>query len=261
MPISSFEIPSKTKRPLCQALGLQSPGLVAVAGSGGKTALVEALCRELAADGKAVALSTTTHIYPPSARLCDAPWLWGEAIPDTAQIKARLKPGQVVAVARGMSAQGKLQGLTAPQMAALAASKAWVMVEADGAARKPLKAWAPHEPAWPGGESLRVVLLGASALGRALTPELVHRHELFALEAGIKLGEEITPRALTQALLSPLGPFRDRPPGVALRLVINQTDAASPQLVDALAGEIKAQAGGWLRVLKGKLRWGGLEPV
>lgn len=260
MTVPSSETPAEKTRPLCQALGLRKPGLVAVAGSGGKTALVEALCAELAADGQSVALSTTTHIYPPPARLCDAPWFWGKAVPEATQISEKLAPGRVVAVARGMNAQGKLQGLSMEQIAALARGNAWVVAEADGAARKPLKAWAPHEPAWPGGEALRVVLVGASALGCSFKPELVHRHELFTQEAGITLGDEITPQALARVLLSPKGPFRERPAGVEWRLVINQVDAAPPALVEALAGEIRARAGDWLVLLKGKLRWGGLEP-
>jgi probable selenium-dependent hydroxylase accessory protein YqeC len=261
MPDSFSENRSNSAGTLCRALGLQHPGLVAVAGSGGKTALAEGLCAELAAAGQTVALSTTTHIYPPPARLCGQPWFWGETIPDAAHIRERLQPGRVVAVGRGMSPQGKLQGLSADQTAALAASRAWVVVEADGAARKPLKAWAPHEPAWPGGEMMRVVLAGASALDRTFTPDLVHRHQLFAQEAGIRLGDEITPQALARVLLSPLGPFRERPSGIEWRLIINQADAAQPQMVEALAGEISARAGDWLRLLKGKLRWGGLEPV
>jgi probable selenium-dependent hydroxylase accessory protein YqeC len=97
-------------------------------------------------------------------------------------------------------------------------------------------------------------------LGRSFKPELVHRHELFAQEAGITLGDEITPQALARVLLGPKGPFRERPSGTSLRLVINQVDAASPALVESLAGEIRTRAGDWLNLLKGKLRWGGLEP-
>lgn len=231
-----------------------------MAGSGGKTALVAALCRELAADGQPVALSTTTHIYPPSARLCGPAWLWGEALPEKAEIKKRLKQGKVLAVARGMNPQGKLEGLSQEQMAVLATSGAWVVVEADGAARKPLKAWAPHEPAWAGGEDSRVVLVGASGLGRPLSPDLVHRHQLFRQAADLELGQNITPAALARVLLGPGGPFRERPAGMAFSLVINQIDAARPALVDSLARELKSRAGGWLGVLKGKLRQGRLEP-
>jgi probable selenium-dependent hydroxylase accessory protein YqeC len=252
--------PSKSSRPLCQTLRLAGPGLVAVAGSGGKTVLVEALCRELAGGGERVVLSTTTHVYPPPARLCGPAWLWGEAAPPLAEIQKRLEVGRVLAVARGMNPQGKLQGLSREQMAVLASSGAWLVVEADGAARKPLKAWASHEPAWPGGEIARVVLVGASALGRPFSSELVHRHNLFGQAAGMVPGDRISPAALARVLLGPSGPFQGIQPGVVQVLVINQIDAAPPAVVEALVQELQARAGGWLRVLKGRLRWGDLQP-
>ncbi len=261
MPASPPVKSKKNLGPLCKSLGLEKPGIAAVVGSGGKTALIEALAAELAAKGQIVALSTTTHIYPPPARICGPAWLWGDGIPLLAAINERLNPGKTVAVAQKLNSQGKLKGLSTEQVVSLAASGAWVLVEADGAARKPLKAWAPHEPAWPGNEMLRVVLVGASALGKPLGPERVHRHQEFAQAAGIKTGDEISPQALVQVLLGPMGPFGQRPPGVEWSLVVNQIDAASPGLVAALIDELKTQAGGWLRLLKGKVRWGSLESV
>lgn len=247
--------------PLCDALGLHSPGIVAVAGSGGKTTLVQALAAELAAKGQTVAISPTTHIYPPPARFCGLAWLWQGGTPSPAEIKARLEPGKVTAVAQSLTSQGKLKGLNQEQITALAASGAWLLVEADGAARKPLKAWAPHEPVWPGSEALRVVLVGARALGKPLTPELVHRHEEFAQAAGMDLGGRITPQNLTKVVLGPAGPFGERPSGVDWCLVVNQVDAAPPELVDSLIRVLYAEAGGWLRLYKGRARWGGLERV
>lgn len=247
--------------PLGAALRLESPGVIAVAGSGGKTTLLQALAAELAASGQMAVLSPTTHIYPPPARLCGPAWLWGNGVPLLDEIKARLQPGKVIAVAQKLTSQGKLKGLSSEQVAVLAGTGAWILVEADGSARKPLKAWAPHEPAWPGHETLRLVLLGAKALGKPLTAQLVHRHEEFARAAGMSLGDRITPQALARVLLGPAGPFGNPPPAVDWCLVINQIDAVSPDLVESLAAELKSGAGSWLRLLKGRIRWGDLEEV
>lgn len=253
---------------LASTLGLDVPGVVAVAGSGGKTTLVEALAAELAAAGAAVAIAPTTRIYPPPASLCGPAWLWGEGIPTPREIEDRLRPGRVLAVAAEMDLQGKLRGLGPGQVAALAGagdSAAWVLVEADGAARKPLKAWAPHEPAWPEGEGPRLVVAGARGLGRPLSPELVHRARRFARAAGLEPGQPITPAALARVLLGPEGPFREAPPAADLTLVVNQVDTASPPLVAALGREVTAVAAERglerLRVLAGRLRWGRLEPL
>jgi probable selenium-dependent hydroxylase accessory protein YqeC len=247
--------------PICSDLGLRTPCIVAVAGSGGKTTLVQALAAELAAKGQTVAISPTSHIYPPPARLCGPAWLWQDEIPAQDEIKAQLKEGRIIAVAQRLTSQGKLKGLNPEQVEALAASGAWLLVEADGAARKPLKAWAGHEPVWPGGEELRVVMVGARALGKPLTPELVHRHDVFAGSAGLSMGDRITSQVLTKVLLGPAGPFGERPPGVELCLVVNQVDAASPELVESLLDELKSQAGAWLKLYKGRVRWGALERV
>lgn len=261
MPTTPTTDAPQTMGPLCDALGLCSPGIVAVAGSGGKTTLVQALAIELAAKDQAVAISPTTHIYPPPARLCGPAWLWGDDTPSLDEIAERIGPGKVMVVAQRLNSQGKLKGLNQDQVAALAASGAWLVVEADGAARKPLKAWAPHEPAWPGSELLRVVLVGARALGKPLGPELVHRHEEFCQAAGIGLGDRITPRSLTQVVLGPAGPFGERPAGVDCCLVVNQVDAAPPELVKSLLGRLQEQAGTWLRLYRGRVRWGDLEVV
>lgn len=247
--------------PLGTALRLKSPGVIAVAGSGGKTTLLQALAAELAAHGQMAVLSPTTHIYPPPARLCGPAWLWGDGAPSLDEINARLQPGKVIAVAQKSTSQGKLKGLSPEQVAVLTESGAWILVEADGAARKPLKAWAPHEPAWPGKEMQRLVLLGAKALGKPLTPQLVHRPEEFARAAGMSLGDRITPQALARVLLGPAGPFGEPPPAMDWCLVINQIDAASPDLVESLIAELQSGAGNWLRLLKGRIRWGDLEGV
>jgi len=242
-------------------LGLARPGVVAVAGSGGKTALVEALAAELAGAGERVALCTTTLIYPPPARLCRPAWLWGGEVPAPAEIWAALRPGEVLAVANELNQAGKLTGLTAGQVRVLAASGAWVVAEVDGAARKPLKAWAPHEPAWPGGERLRVVLAGASGLGRPLSLDWVHRPETFAAQSGLTLGQAVTPQALLKVLLGAKGPFRDLPAGMERALVINQTDAVPPRVMEAMTSQLAAQAPAGLRLFRGRLCWGDLEPL
>lgn len=232
-----------------------------MAGSGGKTALVEALAAELAAAGERAALCTTTLIYPPPARLCRPAWLWGEATPPPDEIAAALRPGEVLAVAQELNQAGKLTGLTPPQVAALAASGAWVVAEVDGAARKPLKAWATHEPVWPGGERLRVVVAGASGLGRPLGLDWVHRPEIFAAESGLGLGQAVTPAALIRVLFGAKGPFRELPAGMERALIINQADAVPPRVMEAMASQLAGQAPAGLRLLKGRLRWGDLEPL
>ncbi len=245
--------------PLCRALGLYGPQVAALVGSGGKTTLMHRLAREIAAAGGKVVVTTTTRIYPPQAGEAGETWFWGEGSPPPGDIARRLAgPGTLYLAARS-TAEGKLAGLGPGQMAALAqVPELWVLVEADGSARLPLKGWAPHEPACPAETGTMVVLAGASGLGRRLSERWAHRPLAFAEAAGIRLGDEITPLALARALSGSQGPLRALPPGARAVAVINQAEAASPTMLDELFARLR-QGGAYARLLKASLRRGSLE--
>lgn len=246
--------------PLCRALGLSRPLLLAIAGSGGKTTLMLALAAELAAAGQAVVATTTTKIFSPGPERAAGPWLLAGALPDAAGLEQRLAGGRPLAVADGLSGEGKLTGLNREQLAALAVRPGlWVLAEADGAAGRPLKAWAEYEPVLPEGAGALVVVVGASGLGRPLSPETVHRPELFAAASGLAPGMAVSAEALARVLTGPEGPLRAWPAGRAAALIANQADAADPGELMALG---RALAGGpFAPLLAGSLAQGRLFPL
>jgi hypothetical protein len=115
---------------LAEELGI-GHGITAVIGSGGKTSLLDALAREL--DGTVV-LTTTTHVLPFGCPvLTDA---------DERAVEQALWYSRVVCVGTPTGdGSGKL---AAPRlkMRTLSVLADYVLVEADGAARHPLKAHA-----------------------------------------------------------------------------------------------------------------------
>ncbi len=241
--------------PLAAALGLDRPGMVAAIGSGGKTSLLQALAAELAQGGAAVAMTTTTRIWPPTG---GGVWLWGEATPGEGEIARRLTPGGVGYVARGVDANGKLTGLGPRQAAALAAKPGrWVLVEADGAAGRPLKAWAPWEPVVPAGADWVLLLVGMAGLGRPLAPATVHRPELFAEGSGLAPGSPVTPAALARVLLGPLGPLA-RLGGRRPLLVLTGSALAPPDAARTLARELAGEMNACLLAAEG---FSGLMPL
>ncbi len=244
-------------------LGLDEPRMVAVAGSGGKSTLLRLLARELAGAGHPVILTTTTHIHPPRAGRVSDIWLLGRQVPRPQEVAERLVPGGILAVAGGHTLQGKLRGIDSAQAQALAREGTWVLVEADGSARLPLKAWAPWEPALPGGHYHLVVLAGVRGLGQPLDEQWVHRPERFARAAGLEMGRPVTPQALARVLLGAEGPFAAHPQPALNTLVINQADAVSRRELGALARELArlAPEPPYARLLKASLRWGRLEPL
>ncbi|MGB9887060.1 MAG: selenium cofactor biosynthesis protein YqeC [Moorellales bacterium] len=187
---------------LLNALGLNSPTLVALIGAGGKTTLLYRLGWELARAGEAVVLTTTTRMYPPTPDQADELLYLenGERV-NGPEVYGRLAPGKRLFVARGRR-QDKVLGLTPTEVDALyrTLNQTWVLVEADGAAGKLLKGYAPHEPALPSASGLVVALAGLPVLGRRLDAEWVHRPERVAEVIGQGLGHRLTAKDLALAV-------------------------------------------------------------
>lgn len=241
---------------LGQALGLDGPGLWAMAGSGGKTSLLGTLARELARQGRLVAVTTSTRIYPPPVGVAPQTWLLGQEPPDIEELELRLAPGRPLCLAQGRQADGKLKGLWPAQLAALVEMPGlWVLCEADGAAGRPLKGWASHEPALTGQERGLVVVVGASGLGRPLDAQWVHRPEEFARATGLGPGQAVTPAALARVLGGPHGPLRGLRPGARAMALINQAESAPPLRLRELGAALREQ-GRWDAVLCASLRLG-----
>lgn len=108
-----------------------------------------------------------------------------------------------------------------------------LLIEADGARRKPLKAPAEHEPPIPDFVDTVVVVAGLSALGQQLDEAVVHRSEIFAEISGVSSGE-ITPTSLSAVLTHSQGGLKNIPPFSRRIALLNQAD--SPELAASAKG-------------------------
>ncbi len=208
---------------LAEALGVGAGEVVAFIGAGGKTTAMYRLAADLAARGLHVIVTTTTKILPPD-RPDVALLLEGEGGgPLVARIGGAFGRAPVVAVVSRRLADGKLEGIRADAIGALREIRevGAVLVEADGAARKPFKAPAHHEPVIPAETTLLVAVVGADALGQPLSAELAHRPELVAQQAGIRMGDPITPEVVARVLLGREN-LRGRPSGARLAALISK---------------------------------------
>ena len=135
---------------LAYALKLE-PGITAIIGSGGKSTLLKALGLELMRAGGRVLLCTTTHMFPvagvpwdgSSRRLDAAPWKPGAAhVPGcTCEACAGLARGSICQAGVLDPETGKLSAPAEP-LGELAQRFNYVLAEADGSKRLPLKAHA-----------------------------------------------------------------------------------------------------------------------
>ena len=157
-------------------------GVTALIGGGGKTTLMCTLAEELRRRGTVV-VTTSTHIQRPE----QYPVLLSGG---AAAVSAALAAHGAVCVA-SETAEGKL---TAPALSfeTLAQLADFVLVEADGAKRLPLKAHAPHA-------RQTVYVVGADGFGHPIR-QVCHRPERYAALCGAAEDDVVTP-ALEAAVL------------------------------------------------------------
>ena len=163
-------------------------GVTAIIGSGGKTTLLRTLSGEL--PGR-VLLCTSTHFQG----YADLPTVLDPTEPDLRKALA----AHPIICAAGRSPTGKLVdcGLPYETLADLAD---FVLVEADGSRRRPLKAHALHEPVIPPCTRQVICVVGLSGLHRPVS-EVVHRPELFCPLVGCTPEDEATPERVARALV------------------------------------------------------------
>ena len=162
-------------------LGVEK-GVTALIGGGGKTTLMYTLAEELRLRGSVI-VTTSTHIRrPPQYPLL--------LTAEPAAVSAALAEHGVVCVA----AEGPEGKLTAPALSfdALGALADFVLVEADGAKRLPLKAHAPHEPVIPPNARQTICVVGADGFGRPIR-QVCHRPERYAALCGAAEDDVVTP--------------------------------------------------------------------
>jgi probable selenium-dependent hydroxylase accessory protein YqeC len=214
--------------PLRKALLLDAGGVISLVGAGGKTSLMFRLARELSAAGETVLTTTTTRIFMPGEGESGGVILADTAEAILAQAARKLNEHRHLTAAAGLSADPrKLAGLTPQTVDRLRASRVfdWIIVEADGAAGRPLKAPAAHEPVVPSSSGWLVGLVGLRALGRPLTDEWVFRAEMFSRITGLPLGASITEEAIAIALAHEQGVLKGAPGECRCLAFLNQADA------------------------------------
>ena len=161
---------------LIDQLSLQDSRLTALCGAGGKTSLLYALGSEWALRKERAVLTTSTHIQSAMPSGCK---LW--SAPDEKDLLSIWEAG-LVPVA-GLPAGRKLRSPSDEMWEILRKTADRIVVEADGAACRPVKYPAVWEPVIPRYTDRVLALCGLTALGRPVG-EICHRADL-AIEKGV----------------------------------------------------------------------------
>lgn len=221
---------------LAPALRLTPTSSVAFVGAGGKTSALFRAARELAP----AVLTTTTHLGDWQMAQADRHFIWPEQTP-LPDLESALGSGLTLVTGPLDAASQRYRGLTLPQIHQLHEVCSYhalpLLIEADGARQKPLKAPAAHEPVIPAWVETVVVVAGLSGLNQPLTEATVHRAERFAALSSLEMGETVSVEALARVLNHPEGGLKGLPAGARRVALLNQADTPQLQALGGALGE------------------------
>jgi probable selenium-dependent hydroxylase accessory protein YqeC len=211
---------------LKEALGLAERELISLVGGGGKTTLMFRLAGELSHSGKKVITTTTTRILEPSSE--ETPLLIVES--DEKKAAELVHQGLVrhrhISLARERVGSDKLKGVAAGVVDTLWKSSVaeYVIVEADGAAGRPIKAPREWEPVIPGQTTLVIAVVGMDGVGAVLNDENVFQAERVSALTGLRVGQHVTAEGLAVLITHPEGIFRGAPASSRVVAFLNKAD-------------------------------------
>jgi probable selenium-dependent hydroxylase accessory protein YqeC len=216
----------RSSRDLSSALGLGPKEVVALVGAGGKTDLMLALAQELAGRGQKVVATTTTKVWKRQAERAPCMILMRSHARWRESFRTGLQGEGHVFLGHEVLDSGKVQGIDRDLAAELSKDPLvdHVIVEADGANGRPLKAPADHEPVIPACTTTVVAVMGVEALGAALKADMVFRPERFQQLTGLKQGDRLTPKAIAPIFRSSSGLYKNSPQSARKVAFLNKVD-------------------------------------
>ena len=192
--------------------------VVSLVGAGGKKTTLYALARALR--GR-VALSSSSHMAAYDTTVVD------EVV--TLRVGGRGLPlptsGRIVAFSGEAESAQRVHGLSFAQIAQLVADPSFdhVLLKADGARARWIKAPAAYEPIVPPDTERVLYLISARVIGALLDERIAHRVERIAAVCGTHVGAPLTVEHLATLLSSSAGALQ----GIGqaeLLIVINMVD-------------------------------------
>jgi molybdenum cofactor cytidylyltransferase len=232
---------------LIEALRYSQPESLAFVGAGGKTTALFQAAREIiapsrrgAATGKQmVMVTTTTHLGAWQAGQADHCYQ-ARSLGDIEALRGDLPDGIILVTGEENDGRlGGLKGVMLDELEGIARERQVpLLIEADGAHGRPLKAPETHEPAIPGFTQQVVVVAGMNGLGRPLTGEWVHRDDTYAEISNLHPGEQVTEEAMAAVLMHKRGGLKNIPCGARRTVLLNQADT---QDLQSRAKEIAAR--------------------
>ncbi|AKL94592.1 selenium-dependent hydroxylase accessory protein YqeC [Clostridium aceticum] len=199
-------------------IGLKEKDIVSVVGAGGKTSLMLQLAQDIKKNNGKVLLTTTTKIYVPQKEAYDFICIGQNEFSKYLKIN---KKG-IYVYGSEVNTENKIIGLAEEELDNLVGYFDYTLIEADGAKKKPIKAWDDHEPVVYKGTTKTIGIIDIQTLEMRICENNVHRSEKFCKITSSQEGESITLKHLLDIIIHPQGLFKNAK-GERI-LFVNKTD-------------------------------------
>lgn len=187
---------------LVEAFHVQDREIISLVGGGGKTTLLFGLGNELAGKREGILLTTTTKIWEPDPSPSFALILSRDLSVLKRRIADNIGHYSYLVVAEDRLDNGKLEGIDPRWVDELhqLPGVSTIIVEADGAAGRSLKAPRDGEPVIPQSTSLLIPMVGLDILGCPLTEPFVFRSEMASRLLSLPIGSPVTDEIIGRLL-------------------------------------------------------------
>jgi probable selenium-dependent hydroxylase accessory protein YqeC len=211
---------------LLASLGLEAREVISLAGAGGKTTLMFCLAKELFLAGKKVVTTTTTKILEPASGETASLFIDLDEKEVKEFVLKHLDEYRHITIARERLGSGKLKGVSSDLVDDLWGSSEidCIIIEADGAAGRPIKAPREGEPVIPSSSTLVVAILGVDGAEMEVNEENVFQAERVSKLTGIPMGKKMTDEAMAVLMTHPEGIFKGAPSSSRVIAFLNKVD-------------------------------------
>jgi probable selenium-dependent hydroxylase accessory protein YqeC len=173
-----------------------------------------------------VVTTTTTKILEPASGETGSLFVDSDEERIKDFLRGHLGQYHHITVVRQRLESGKLKGVSPNLVDELCHSKELnaVIIEADGAAGRPVKAPREHEPVIPASTTLIVAILGVDGLEMRLDEENAFQPDRVSKITGVPMGERLTDEAMAILMIHPEGIFKGAPSSARVVAFLNKVD-------------------------------------
>jgi probable selenium-dependent hydroxylase accessory protein YqeC len=176
--------------------------------------------------GKKVVTTTTTKILEPTSGETASLFINLDEKELKQFVLKHLDEYRHITIAREKLGSGKLKGVSSDLVSDLWRSGEidYIIIEADGAAGRPIKAPREGEPVIPSSTTLVLAILGVDGAEMEVNEENVFQAERVSKLTGIPMGKKMTDEAMAVLMTHPEGIFKGAPSSSRVIAFLNKVD-------------------------------------